>query len=301
MITTENKNAAVGLRLRDIGEFILGKELFPDIWGGVGIACFDWHPTEPNLLAAVTLKTNKLEVWRVDEGKMISIVNVAKPISYIRWLPSESTKIIMKEYDSTNFHICDYVKQAVAVATVHTKATTFCCHPSRPGHIMYGTAKGDVILIDVLENVNRGLWETDKSLLKLGNDRQIRDIVCSPGEDVFLVLRADDKMCLYGIARDEIKMKFEVPPGGVNRAVWVDSISGDFLVVSQASGVIRIYNAAQPACKEILKVSRHAILDIRRMTSEVYLIKLLNGQITQFNIKTRKTLFTTDVGHTHQI
>ena len=37
------------------------------------------------------------------------------------------------------------------------------------------------------------------------------------------------------------------------------------------------------------------------MSDEVYLLKLKNGQITQFNIKTRKTLFTTEVGHTHQI
>ena len=96
-------------------------------------------------------------------------------------------------------------------------------------------------------------------------------------------------------------MDFEVPPGGVSRAVWVDSISGDFLVVNNQSGVIRLYNAGQPSCKEIIKVSRHSILDIRRMTNDVYLIKLMNGQITQYNIKTRKTLFTTDVGHTHQI
>ena len=37
------------------------------------------------------------------------------------------------------------------------------------------------------------------------------------------------------------------------------------------------------------------------MSDQVYLIKLTNGQITQFNIKTKRTLYTTEIGHTHQI
>ena len=54
-------------------------------------------------------------------------------------------------------------------------------------------------------------------------------------------------------------------------------------------------------CKEIIKVSRHGIYDIERMTNEIYLIKLKNGQIMQFNIKTKKELFMTEVGHVAQI
>ena len=83
-----------------MGEFILGRDLYPEIWGGVGIACFDWHPTEPNMLAAVTLKTNKLEIWRVDTGKMISIMDIGRQISLIRWHLGEPTKLILKQYDS---------------------------------------------------------------------------------------------------------------------------------------------------------------------------------------------------------
>ena len=66
-------------------------------------------------------------------------------------------------------------------------------------------------------------------------------------------------------------------------------------------GALRIYNAAIPVCKEIIKVSRHGIYDVQRMTNEVYLLKLKNGQIMQFNIKTKKELFMTDVGHVAQI
>lgn len=85
------------------------------------------------------------------------------------------------------------------------------------------------------------------------------------------------------------------------RAVWIDQISGDFLVASPKVGALRIYNAAIPVCKDIIKVSRHGIYDIQRMSSEIYLIKLKNGQIMQFNIKTKKELFITEVGHVAQI
>ena len=97
-------------------------------------------------------------------------------------------------------------------------------------------------------------------------------------------------------------MTFEAPPGGgTSRIVWIDSISGDFLLGSKKAGVLRLYNVAMPTCKEIIKVSRHGIYDIKKMSSEVFLIRLKNGQITQFNIRTKRTLFTTDVGHQHQI
>ena len=118
---------------------------------------------------------------------------------------------------------------------------------------------------------------------------------------MFLCIRKDGQIILFGGAERQYKMLFDVPPGGVSRAVWIDSVSGDFLVASPTAGVLRLFNAAQPTSKEVIKVSRHGILDIKRMSDEVYLLKLKNGQITQFNIRTRKALFTTEVGHTHQI
>ena len=75
-------------------------------------------------------------------------------------------------------------------------------------------------------------------------------------------------------------MEFAAPQGGVSRAVWIDSVSGDFLVSSSKTGALRLYNAANPNCKEIIKVSRHGITDIKRMSDQVYLIKLTKGQIT---------------------
>ena len=129
----------------------------------------------------------------------------------------------------------------------------------------------------------------------------VQEIVYSPGEEVFLIIRNDGQIFLYSAQVPEARVQFEKPQGEVCRAVWIDQISGDFLVASPKVGALRLYNAAIPACKEIIKVSRHGIYDIQRMTSEVYLIKLKNGQIMQFNIKTKKELFITDVGHVAQI
>ena len=74
----------------------------------------------------------------------------------------------------------------------------------------------------------------------------IKDIIPSPGEDVFLVVRADGQCYLFGQQENRIKMTFEVPAGGISRVTWIDSISGDFLLATPKAGVLRIYNAAMP-------------------------------------------------------
>ena len=57
------KNFVVGRETEKIMQFISGRDFNPEIWGGVGISCIDWHPTQPNIIAALTLKTNQLEIW----------------------------------------------------------------------------------------------------------------------------------------------------------------------------------------------------------------------------------------------
>ena len=94
-------------------------------------------------------------------------------------------------------------------------------------------------------------------------EASVKDIIYSSGEDVFLVVRKDGQVYLFGAENDEVRMMFEIPPGGVSKALWIDAISGDFLVASPKTGVLRIYNAAMPTSKEIIKVSRHGILDMR--------------------------------------
>lgn len=94
-----------------------------------------------------------------------------------------------------------------------------------------------------------------------------------------MTTRQDGTLFLFGTQENEIKMEWPAPQGGVSRVLWIDSISGDFLVSSPNTGALKIYNAANPTCKEIIKVSRHAILDMRKMTDQVYLLKLANGQV----------------------
>ena len=67
---------------------------------------------------------------------------------------------------------------------------------------------------------------------------------------------------LYGIEAKEIRMSFESPQTGVSKVCWMDNISGDFLVSSPKTGAVRLYNAAMPKSKEIIKVSKHGILNI---------------------------------------
>jgi len=96
----------------------------------------------------------------------------------------------------------------------------------------------------------------------------------------FLAIRMDGQFFLCGEDSHDVATAFEAPVDGASKLVWIDSVSGDFLVGSKKTGVLRVYNVAQSTCKEIIKVSRHGIYDIKRMTSEVFLVRLKNGQIT---------------------
>ena len=53
-------------RNQQILDFIFNKNSVGEIWGGVGISAFEWNPIEKDVLAIVTKKTNKLEIWAVD-------------------------------------------------------------------------------------------------------------------------------------------------------------------------------------------------------------------------------------------
>lgn len=65
------KKFVVGKESSKVASFIIGLSLNSDIWGGVGVSCVDWHPKEENLLAAMTLKTNRLEIWNVKSCQMV--------------------------------------------------------------------------------------------------------------------------------------------------------------------------------------------------------------------------------------
>ena len=82
---------------------------------------------------------------------------------------------------------------------------------------------------------------------------------------------------------------------------WLDTISGHFLVGSPKVGVIRVYNAALSAPKEMIKVSRHGILSINPCGNQQFLLQLTSGEVIVYNFKAKKEVYKTKVGHTHQI
>ena len=68
-------------------KLVLGSQHMKEIWGGVGISCIDWHPSKENLIAAVTRRTDRLELWQVDKGVMVYIANLNIQASRISWNP----------------------------------------------------------------------------------------------------------------------------------------------------------------------------------------------------------------------
>ena len=122
------------------------------------------------------------------------------------------------------------------------------------------------------------------------------------GENNFIAVQASGKFFLFNQEDDQIKVKFDPVQTGVSRICWKDRVSGEFLVASPKTGILKLYKAAMPTPKEVIKVSRFGIKDITpTRKAGRFLIKLTSGEIVYFNIVTKKVLYSTDIGHISQI
>ena len=85
------------------------------IWGGVGIACIDWNQVRPNILAAVTLKTNLLEVWDVEKAVMVNIHELPKQVQMVRWSPHRENSLLAVAVKSAKLFLIDTLTGASEV------------------------------------------------------------------------------------------------------------------------------------------------------------------------------------------
>ena len=63
----------------------------------MGIAALEWNPIDRNILAIATLKTNRLEIWAVDQGKMIGIMDLNIKVSMIKWSAHDPAQLVILE------------------------------------------------------------------------------------------------------------------------------------------------------------------------------------------------------------
>ena len=63
----------------------------------MGIAALEWNPIDRNILAIATLKTNRLEIWAVDQGKMIGIMDLNIKVSMIKWSAHDPGQLVILE------------------------------------------------------------------------------------------------------------------------------------------------------------------------------------------------------------
>lgn len=101
MLSTSPNKLKAAKRNNEIKDFFWNTNSNAEIWGGVGIAALDWNPIEKNILAIVTKKTNRLEIWNLDLGKMIKIMDLNTKVLYIKWSPTKPTELVLLEKKAT--------------------------------------------------------------------------------------------------------------------------------------------------------------------------------------------------------
>ena len=177
------------------------------LWGGVGVKCIDWSPTESNMLAAVTLKTGKLEIWDVEKGMMEAIYETRGEFKQLKWSLHESD--ILVGFGDQFFFEIDCLTGKNKVYPLDMTVTAMTQHPKRADKFFFaGTLTGKVFLYDLQQDKKIAQYQvpTDGA-----SAAAIKDIVYSPGEDVFLVVRKDGQMYLFGTAESAFKMEFPAP------------------------------------------------------------------------------------------
>ena len=103
------------------------------------------------MLAIATKKTNRLEIWAVDVGKMIAIMDLKTKILFMKWSPHDPHKLIALEKTSSatsnikKVLIIDYKEETQKVVyDVMLHFSTIGWHPKKPEHYVYGNTTGTI-------------------------------------------------------------------------------------------------------------------------------------------------------------
>ena len=104
----------------------------------------------------MTKKTNKLEIWAVDQGRMIGIMDLKTGVSLIKWNPHNPAQLIALERSETAHSITrkllylDYTTNMQTILTnVMINITTIGWHPRRPDFVVLGSGYGKVSITNI--------------------------------------------------------------------------------------------------------------------------------------------------------
>jgi WD40 repeat protein len=90
-------------------------------------------------------------------------------------------------------------------------------------------------------------------------EEEVVDLSWNPGENIIISLHLDGVMCLYSIDTLSLVMKFEKQSIGISSIAWMDNISGDIVTSSSKVGALKVWNAANEAPKDMIKIGPHGI------------------------------------------
>ena len=128
-------------------------QLRGDIWGGVGVVCMDWSTLQPNLLAAVTFKTNQLEIWDTETGNLIKQFYFDNRVIKVSWCPTSKDHLVILT-DEHEGIILNYVSGTNVLVNV-PGITAIIWHPRTAGYLIVGKHTGQVYLFDWLKCIRK--------------------------------------------------------------------------------------------------------------------------------------------------
>ena len=134
----------------------------------------------------------------------------------------------------------------------------------------------------------------------------VTDLQWDSGEDHLLVAFGNGKLAMVnfeGFSAEKTVWKhiYERQKQGVNAIAWAEDRSGDFMVTSKKVGIVKVFNVAVKAAKQIVKVGSLGVHFMKRLDAQRMVFALSNGAVQIFNFKKRKIEFQTEAGHAETV
>lgn len=86
-------------------------------------------------------------------------------------------------------------------------------------------------------------------------------------------------MSLISVDSLTVVMNFEKQATGISSLAWVDNISGDIITSTNKVGALKLWNAANEAPKDMIKVGPHGITTMQQIKGKqgTFLLQFKNG------------------------
>ena len=142
----------------------------------------------------------------MEKAVMVNIHELPKQVQIVRWSPHRENSLLAVAEKSAKLFLIDTLTGASEVidyskvVTKSQKISTVIWHPRMQDHCLVGFSEGMIALSNLAAQARVKTWiVSDQAKAEISRTPGVREIVYSPGEEVFLAVRSDGNVFLFSM------------------------------------------------------------------------------------------------------